>query len=293
MESHDEERLMYKNILFGNSSGTYSVKNLKTALNRIKAAEVLFYTVPGPKMLWEFGELGYDKSINTCTDGSVNSNCRITAKPVGWNYYTDPDRLSLFNHTADLIKMKQRYSVFINGSATFDGANTLLKQMVLKNNPYTDAPSTSDEMNVTAAANFDVTQQSILVSFPHTGTWYDYYGNGASVNVTSVPFLLSLNPGEYKLFTDFAIDHPPVVTEVEKENEITLSLFPNPVSHTLQVQSSQGKVDHIALKTLQGTEIKIQRINDTQWDVKEIPSAMYIAEVYLHNKIYRIKIVKN
>jgi glycosidase len=293
MESHDEERLMYKNIFYGNSTDTYSVKNLKTALNRVKAAEVLFYTVPGPKMLWEFGELGYDKSINTCSDGSVNSNCRVTAKPVGWDYYSDADRLSLFNHTADLIKMKQKYSVFTNGDATFDGNSSILKQMTLKNNPYTDAPSASDQMNVTAAVNFDVTQQSILISFPHTGTWYDYYGNGAAVNVASLPFLVSLKPGEYKLYTDFAIDHPPVVTAVEKENEITLSLFPNPVSHTLQVQSSEGRVDHLSLKTSQGTEIKIQRINDTQWDVKEIPSAMYIVEVRLHNKIYRIKIVKN
>src|SRR5690606_33517205 len=34
MESHDEERIMYKNIQFGNSSGNYNVKDLATALRR-------------------------------------------------------------------------------------------------------------------------------------------------------------------------------------------------------------------------------------------------------------------
>ena len=60
MESHDEERTMYKNITFGNSSGSYNVRNLNTALAREEAAATVFFTVPGPKMIWQFGERGYD-----------------------------------------------------------------------------------------------------------------------------------------------------------------------------------------------------------------------------------------
>ena len=63
MESHDEERLMVKNLAYGNSNGGYNVKDLSTALDRQEAASVIFYGIPGPKMLWQFGELGYDKSI--------------------------------------------------------------------------------------------------------------------------------------------------------------------------------------------------------------------------------------
>ena len=69
MESHDEERLMYKNIQFGNSSGSYNVKDLNTALKRVEMCGAFLFTIPGPKMFWEFGELGYDYSINTCTNG--------------------------------------------------------------------------------------------------------------------------------------------------------------------------------------------------------------------------------
>jgi len=60
MESHDEERLMFKNLQYGNGAGAYSVKDPATALNRIKLAGAFFLTLPGPKMLWQFGELGYD-----------------------------------------------------------------------------------------------------------------------------------------------------------------------------------------------------------------------------------------
>jgi 1,4-alpha-glucan branching enzyme len=56
MESHDEERLMYKNELYGDSIGGYNAKSLDTALERMECAGALFFPVPGPKMLWQFGE---------------------------------------------------------------------------------------------------------------------------------------------------------------------------------------------------------------------------------------------
>ncbi|NNK82078.1 MAG: alpha-amylase, partial [Flavobacteriaceae bacterium] len=58
-ESHDEERLMYKNVAFG-ASGIQG--NLNTALNRMDALGAISLTIPGPKMIWHFGELGMDNS---------------------------------------------------------------------------------------------------------------------------------------------------------------------------------------------------------------------------------------
>ena len=44
MESHDEERLMYKNLLYGNSSGNYNIKSFPIAIQRMKlAGSILFY----------------------------------------------------------------------------------------------------------------------------------------------------------------------------------------------------------------------------------------------------------
>ena len=109
MESHDEERMMYKNITYGNSSGTYNVKDLHTALNRVKLASAFFYTIPGPKMLWQFGELGYDYSIDY--------NGRVGNKPIRWDYFTDPYRkdvykvIAAFNKT-ETIPCIQRYQLY-------------------------------------------------------------------------------------------------------------------------------------------------------------------------------------
>jgi 1,4-alpha-glucan branching enzyme len=54
-ESHDEERLQFKNEAYGNSSGAYDVKHLSTGLQRDAMAAAFLFSSPGPKMLWKFG----------------------------------------------------------------------------------------------------------------------------------------------------------------------------------------------------------------------------------------------
>ncbi len=79
-ESHDEERIMYTIKLNGQSFADYNIRNQNTALDRIELNSVFFLPLPGPKMIWQFGERGYDLSINRCPDGSVNNNCRTDRK---------------------------------------------------------------------------------------------------------------------------------------------------------------------------------------------------------------------
>ena len=58
MESHDEERLMYKNLQFGNSSGTYNTKNLATALEQTKNSCSIFSNFTRTKndlAIWRIG----------------------------------------------------------------------------------------------------------------------------------------------------------------------------------------------------------------------------------------------
>ena len=47
MESHDEERLMFKNLSFGNSAVGYDIQTLSTALDRMELAGAFYFTIPG------------------------------------------------------------------------------------------------------------------------------------------------------------------------------------------------------------------------------------------------------
>ncbi|MBW8140135.1 hypothetical protein JBO09_28005, partial [Pseudomonas sp. PAMC 26818] len=49
-ESHDEERLQYKNEQYGNGSSGYSIKDTATGLLRDELAAAFWAMIPGPKM---------------------------------------------------------------------------------------------------------------------------------------------------------------------------------------------------------------------------------------------------
>ena len=87
-------------------SAAYNVKDLSTGLHRNEMAAAFFFMMPGPKMIWQFGELGYDYSINTCQDGTVNNNCRTDAKPIKWDYLQVVSRQRLHDVYAALLKLR-------------------------------------------------------------------------------------------------------------------------------------------------------------------------------------------
>ena len=60
MESHDEQRHLYDVKKWGNyENPNYNVRdNLEISLVRAELCAAFFFTIPGPKMIWQFGELG-------------------------------------------------------------------------------------------------------------------------------------------------------------------------------------------------------------------------------------------
>ncbi|HLK98358.1 MAG TPA: alpha-amylase family glycosyl hydrolase, partial [Hymenobacter sp.] len=157
MESHDEERLMVRTLAAGNQAAApaYDPRNLTTALARQEAAAAFFFTVPGPKMVWQFGEVGYDVSINF--------NGRTGNKPIRWNYYQEPARRKLYDVYRDLIALKKAEPVFETGTFTqqVGGATKTI---------HLSSPS----LDVTVIGNFDVTTQNVNPAFQRTGKWYNY-----------------------------------------------------------------------------------------------------------------------
>jgi 1,4-alpha-glucan branching enzyme len=192
-ESHDEERLMYKNEQYGATNGNYNIKNISTGLARDGMAAAFWAMQPGPKMLWEFGELGYDLSINRCTDGTVNNNCRLDPKPPHWDYYNDANRKALYDVYKNLIHLKTYAgytSTFVNGSINYNLSDTVKWESIVGSN-----------LSVMVFGNFGVNAKTATVTFPSTGTWFSYLTT-KTISVGSTSYSVTLQPGEYYVYTN-------------------------------------------------------------------------------------------
>lgn len=240
MESHDEERLMYKNITFGNSTNPqHNTTDEYVALGRMQTAAVIFFSQPGPRMIWQFGELGYDISIEY--------PCRVCNKPILWNYFAEARRKQLYDVYAAMMYLRNTYSTFtsLNFNYMLSGA---VKRMKL-NDP---------EMNAVVLTNFSVNNENATPSFQHTGTWYEYF-SGDSIYVSDVNAVLNMAAGAYRVYTDVRLEQPfitdaPASLEELVIAEESLLLFPNPSHEEVSVlfESNSSSAVQIVIIDAQG-----------------------------------------
>lgn len=258
MESHDEERLMYKNLQYGNqnTSTGYDIQQLTTALQRMELATTFFLTVPGPKMIWQFGELGYDYSINYCTNGTINDACRLDPKPIRWDYLNNNDRYRLYQIYAALNNLRGNYDVFKTDNFTMQ-ASGVVKKITLN----------GSDMDAIIVGNFGVTAGSINPAFTQTGTWYEYF-SGTPLNVSNTNDALSLEAGEYRLYTSQPLPPLQILTALDPAlqpatNNHVLSkidnVWPNPAANNTSCT--------IALQLERATSLKLSLLNQLGQEV--------------------------
>ena len=242
MESHDEERLVYKCYNYGNSLGTYNIKNQSTALARTSLTAALFMTVPGPKMIWQFGELGYDISIDF--------NGRLGEKPVHWEYKDVADRKALFQVYANLNFLKKKYPVFATTDFTQSLAGEVKWIKLNLNGEY-----------VLIVGNFGMATANASLEFQKTGIWYDYFGL-KTYNVATTSQSIALAAGEYRIYSTRNFGNP-LYTGIEDEVLLNgLSIWPNPTNEYISVLSS-GNIRSVFIYSILGAKVKEFQLSDS------------------------------
>jgi hypothetical protein len=226
MESHDEERIMWLNLNHGEAVGGYNIRTLDIALKRIKLTATFFLTIPGPKMLWQFQELGYDYSRDY-------NNDRLGPKPIRWDYYGVATRKNLFDNFSALIELKKSQPAFSSDNFTiYESGET--KRLNIQHS----------DMDVVVLGNFDLFPRSIDPNFTRTGTWYEFFsGTALDVSAASQNTPLSLLQGEYRLFTSKRVDRPPFLTGIENRyaddaGGVLFEAYPNPFREVTVIKFS-------------------------------------------------------
>ncbi len=274
MESHDEERLMYKNLEFGNSNGSYNIKNLNTALEREELAGAFYFTIPGPKMIWQFGELGYDKSID--------ENGRTGNKPILWNYFDVQERKNIYNTWSQLIQLKLKYDIFKTSEFTLNvgnpnGLNTI-------HLTKTDA---TELKYVTIIGNFGVTTQNINPSFQQTGNWFSLLEDNTEINVTNVNTPISLAPGEFKVYGSSAAT---LSYDDDLFNNTKIVAYPNPSDAYFKINT---ETNHILIFDLNGKKVKEFKGNfkaDASFSIQNLESGIYFVKIDTNS--FPLKLIK-
>ena len=151
---------------------------LTVAMRRAGASAAFFLTVPGPKMIWQFGEIGYDYTIE--------HNGRTGEKPVVTDeYMAVPARKALYDTYATLLKFRRENPRFFDQDAKFEWTPSGAMKKIT---------CSVDGKTFHVVGNFGKASASYTVP---SGSWTDYI-NGGTVSGT-----ITLKQGEFRLLTTF------------------------------------------------------------------------------------------
>ncbi len=187
MESHDEERLAYRAKMFGNGN---IQSDLAVRSQFLQNAAVMNLLLTGPRMVWQFGELGYDYSINF--------NQRTGRKPVRWDYYDVPERRKIYDTYSKLYWLRNNMpNTFHRDIDNTGGTKTDFVSQFKRYHFYNAVGDTS----VTIIAN---TANSVISGNPQFNggatDWYEYFTGQTHNFPTPVTASITLQPGEFRMY---------------------------------------------------------------------------------------------
>jgi 1,4-alpha-glucan branching enzyme len=189
MESHDEERAAYKQIAWGNG---ILKTDLDARMSQLGANAAFFLTVPGPKMVWQFGELGYDVSIE--------ENGRTGRKPVRWEYLEVPERKELHDTYSALINLRRDHTELFTPTANLVWQVT---PSFWESGRFISLSSFGNAKQVVVVGNFTNDSITAATTFPKVGEWYNFLNPTEKVTVTSQTIPVPLPANSFKMYSSF------------------------------------------------------------------------------------------
>jgi glycosidase len=226
--SHDERRIAEHCITEGKANGAYNIKNEEIMFERVKMSAAFLLLSPGPKMIWQFDELGYDIDIDF--------NGRTGRKPFPWgnnslNYYENDLRQNIYKTYKGLLDVRKKV-----------GASSMMSSIQkIKNTGSTRRYSyDTGNIDLVLLGNFATSTQSVNPEFSIMGTWYDYF-SGEEINVTNLTSPISLAAGEWHIYTTVRLtDSLPGVVETYS-NPVTISPSPFGINDNITIRFDATK----------------------------------------------------
>ena len=278
---------MYKALQYGNSWDGYNIQDLNTSLSRMSAIGAISITIPGPKMIWHFSDLGMDNSLFTCYDGSVyEPDCKLDTKPQPqWveNWLSNENRNQIYNDWSKIINLKINEDVFEGDYSISSGGLTPIIYI------WDDNISSSELKNIVIVANLDVVENTVIPSFPYTGTWYDLMDENAeeSITISSTTDPISLAPGEFKIYGNQAS------TTLSNINVINddLLIYPNP---TYDYFVMNKDIELIEIFNLSGKLVRsFKNVSVNQLiNIESLETGYYFLKLKASDNTYNKKLIK-
>lgn len=289
-ESHDEERNFYKAKTWG--AGEVETDSI-VRIKRVPLNMAFATLVPGPKMIWQFGEIGYDVK-----SGKAGDPEHMKEKPTGFHWYNNSEyRREAYYNTAKILNLRKQYPTAFNEGecALHIGYNDWHNGRRIA--------ITHNDLNMVVIGNFkakiDTDEYKGVIdaypNFPKAGKWFELI-TGKEIEVTNTNMTMQLQPGEIRVYTDRKIktpdmpDMPNGLPTPEKEEMVLI--YPTVTDGMLFI-STHEQINRVSVYSAEGKLVKTFGSDISNVDISELSGGLYFVEIYTSKGKEVQKIVKN
>lgn len=294
MESHDEERVSYT----ASQSSDKNAASLSNRLKRLGSAAAFMIMNPGSKMIWQFGEIGYDLPLgnedeklkekdspwgwvdkNVTAEGFKYSSARVllynTYKDLLWIRRSNPD---LFDVANQFNTSKFSWTVgdgnWANGRFITLRNNAGTKEMVVAMNPSTKTTA------VTFNYKFDNANGNYYINCQTANTKPKFDAKAGTITLNGHCFVVISNME----------DATSGVEDVEEGlTEAKVRIFPNPATDYVSVEGNGVK--SIEIYSLAGALVAVEE-GETTLNVSNLAKGTYLVKVATADGVKVEKMIK-
>lgn len=280
--SHDEERNFYKAEKWGAEQIN---KDSTIRINRVAANIAMCVMLNGPQMIWQYDELGYDKSIEL--------NGRTGTKPMpeklGW--FTSALRMNQYQTIGRIIHL--RTNVYPELFAGNPYSSNVAGGKALRSIIWGDKET---EKRIFVISNLSA-KDNLNYTLPEGNSWYDYLAgsNTGMAEGTS----LTIKAGEVKVWTTEKISLPDIpntyhFTDWVKNETIhsndECTVYPTIARDIINI-STDNDFERIDIYSLMGQKM-ISRGNVRNINISGLKQGIYLVIVTYKDHQETVKIIK-
>ncbi len=280
LESHDETRIIYEGM-------HYQGFTREKAIKKSKLGAAILFTGTGTPMIYQGQEFGQDG--RTRDDGGYP-----LMQPLRWNYLNEDWGRDLFNYYRKMIWLRNNFPVLHSASLDITHHDNTTKTIVYERNGGIEY--------VVVAANFSGSSQTLNISFPTNGRYYEFIRNDSVMVTNDTLPDFTLQPYSAYIWTNVYrwTDTKPDLPSVPATFEVAQN-YPNPFNPTTTIKYQLPEAANVVFKVynLRGEEIAHRIIGQqapghyqVNWTVASQSSGMYFYAIEAQSKTKHYREVK-
>jgi 1,4-alpha-glucan branching enzyme len=273
-ESHDEERNFYKAKTWG--EGAVKTDSVYRIQHRVPLNIAFTVLTPGPKMLWQFQEVGFDYSIESFGGRTAN-------KPPVWSWIENlAHRKAAYTTSSKIITLRKMFpNAFTQGQYSLQigaGDWDQGKRIAL----------THGDLNLVVLGNFKPNDPiTAYPNFSKIGIWYNVL-DGTSLDVSNTNMSIQIPPGRVMIYADREINFPNGVND-PTEDPVTNVLYPSVTNGKVFVDAHIQ--NEVGVYNLSG-DLMQRQVNIQEIDLTGYAGGLYLIRVQTPDRTFVGKVVK-